>query len=207
MARNRHHLSAWQCYSDFLACVLGFFILISSLLIMIPHQPQKPKDGIKPKAEYLITLVWDDHRNIDLDLWLHHGSCTIFYNSRECENISLDRDSRGFISNMSRGPDGTDITSPNQEVIAIRAVVPGDYLTAVNYYADQEHGGGDAIDCTIELVKLNPTVTVVNQTKLHLVDVKQTLNAIAFHVDLDGTVTIQPLPPENLIALYANGDR
>jgi hypothetical protein len=113
--------------------------------------------------------------------------------------ISLDRDSRGYTSNASVNPDGTPMISPNQEVIAIRAKLPGDFLTAVNYY--QRNTDPDlAVDCKVELIKLNPTVQVVQSVKLHFDRQNQTLNAIAFHVDEDGTVKVLPLPAEDLIS-------
>lgn len=185
-----------------MTCVLGIFLLLASLLIIVPHVPTKPHSGIKPKAEYLVVLSYDDHRNVDLDLWLHHDDCTVYYNARECKNISLDRDSRGFLSNLSLDKDGMRSLSPNQEVISIRAVLPGDYLTAVNYYDQHAESVSPPIDCKVELIKLNPTVTIIQEVKLHLDQVKQTLNAIAFHVGSNGDVTIQPVPPEDLISLY-----
>jgi hypothetical protein len=196
--RNKQNLSAWQVYSDQLLLILGYFMIMATLLIIVPHLKQD-HDGIKPKAEYLVTLTWGDHRDIDLDLWLKHNDCVIYYQSRECIDISLDRDSRGYTSNASVNPDGTPTISPNQEVIAIRAKLPGDFLTAVNYY--QRNTDPDlAVDCKVELIKLNPTVQVVQSVKLHFDRQNQTLNAIAFHVDEDGTVKVLPLPAEDLIS-------
>ena len=194
--RNRNNLSAWQVYADQLLLVLGYFMIMATLLIIVPHLKQA-HDGIKPKAEYLITLSWDDQRNVDLDLWLRHDDCVIFYNGRECVDISLDRDSRGFISNRTTNPDGSTNVSPNQEVISIRANVPGDFLTAVNYYGNDEPDV--PIDCKIELIKLNPTVEVIGSVTLHLDHIKQTLNAIAFHIDPSGAVHLLPVPAEDLI--------
>lgn len=197
--RNKHHLSAWQIYSDQLLLILGFFMLLTTLLVIVPHQKQA-HDGIKPKAEYLITLTWDDQRNVDLDLWLKHNDCVIYYNSRECLNISLDRDSRGAISNLVvNSVDGTSTLSPNQEVIAIRAKMPGDYLTSVDYYNMED--ATVPIDCKVELISLNPMVEIVQTVTLHLDHVKQDLNAINFHVNEDGSIRLLPLPPEDLISL------
>lgn len=213
MRPRRSVLSSWQVLSDLLVCVLGYFMLIAVILIVVPHTPKKMHDGIKPKAEYLVTLTWDDSRNIDLDLWLAHGDCVVFYKTRECPNISLDRDSRGYISNRSVLTDGRVLQSPNQEVVAIRAVMPGDYVASVSYYDDAEqqlvplvHDPRGAIDATVELVKLNPEVFVVSTVHLHLDMLKQTMNAIAFHVDEDGTVTLRALPPEDMIAQHQSLD-
>lgn len=197
--RNKSHLSAWQVYSDQLLLILGYFMMMATLLIIVPHLKQA-HDGIKPKAEYLVTLTYDDHRNADIDLWLKHDECVVYFQSKECVNISLDRDSRGYLSNLTVEPDGTRLISPNQEVIAIRAKLPGDYLTAVNYYDAHSDPAGIPIDCKVELIELNPTVRVVQSVTIHLDSIKQTLNAIAFHVDSDGKLTLLPLPPEDLIS-------
>ncbi len=84
----------------------------------------------------MITLFWDDNRNIDLDLWLLSPTSDkpIYYNNRETENIGLDRDSRGFITNRKELGDGKTAVSANREIIAIRAIMPGDYIVGVTYY-------------------------------------------------------------------------
>lgn len=201
MRRQRHQLSSWQCLADLMTCVLGIFLLIASLLIIVPHVPHKTS-GVKPKADYLVILSWDDRRNVDLDLWLKHRDCVIYYRNRECQNISLDRDSRGFLSNQSVLDNGKVVVSPNQEIIAIRAVLPGDYIAAVSYYQDGEGRDDHSIEAKVELVKLNPTVTVVRQTILHLHIERETDNAIAFHVDGNGAITMEPLPPDSMIAQF-----
>lgn len=202
MSRRRRQLNPWVVNSDLMTCILGIFLLISSLLIIVPHVPKKTHDGIKPKADYLVILTWDDRRNVDLDLWLKHGPCVVYYRNRECPNISLDRDSRGFLSNRSFLADGKVELSPNQEIIAIRAVLPGQFIAAVSYYEDDESGGDHSIDAKVELVKLNPTVQIISQTELHLHQVRETDNAIAFHIDGNGFIAVDPLPPDSMIAQY-----
>jgi len=213
MRRRGHLLSPWQVYADQLLLLVGAFLLISSLLMVIPHVLAKNKDADKPKAEFLITLSWDDGRDVDLDEWLEYQDCVIYYHNRECKNISLDRDSLGFTSNHKQLPNGTIVQSANREVIAIRAIMPGDYIVGVSYYSgrDSESGFGYrtlktdaevAIDCVVEIEKINPNVVTVTTVRLHLVKVKETQNAVAFHVDEDGSVTILPLPPDDMISSH-----
>jgi hypothetical protein len=202
---RRHHLSPWQVYADQLLLILGYFMLMVVLLVVVPHVKQQ-QDGLKPKAEYLVTLTWGDHRNIDLDLWLKHEKCVVAYLSRECVDIGLDRDSRGYITNASINPDGSVASvSPNQEVIAIRSKLPGDYLTAVNYYDLGSDPAGIPVDCTVELIKLNPTVEVMKSVTMHFDAVHQTINAIAFHIDPDGAIQLLPTPALDLISSISLG--
>lgn len=209
MRRPRHHTSSWQVYADQLLGILGIYMMIATVMIVMPHTKAKPEDGVHPKAEYLVTLAWDDQRDVDLDLWLFHNDCVIMFRSRECVQMSIDRDSLGFKSNSQR-INGKLVVSPNQEVIAIRAVVPGDYLVAVNYFGGADAATGEsyrplkpdpqsAIDGTVTVMKVNPKVTTVASTKLHFDRMKQSLNAIAFHINEDGSVDIKDLPPEDAI--------
>lgn len=215
--RHRHHLSPWQIYSDQLLLLVGAFLLITSLLLIVPHLATPPKqEGIKPKAEFLVTLSWDDNRDVDLDLWMRGpNGHIVFYGVREDVNISLDRDSRGFETNRKRLDDGSFAFSSNREVIAIRAVMPGDYLVAVSYYDGAYETPGQngtsyrhhyqvdepdaAIDAVIQVDKVNPTVTVVAGKQIRMSRIHEAQNVIAFHVGINGEVTMLPLPPENLV--------
>ena len=214
--KRRHRFNQWQvfvAYSDQLMLLFGTFMLLLTLALIAMHPATPPKqEGIKPKAEYLITLTWDDNRDVDLDLWLQDPNGKIvFYGVREAVNISLDRDSRGFDTNRTRREDGSIVYSANREVIAIRAIIPGDYLVAVSYYdgkyVSEEnrnfHFQGSeleaAIDALVQVDKVNPVVTQVVGERVLLTRIKEAKNVVAFHVDIDGSVTALPLPPENLI--------
>lgn len=205
-------MSSWQVYADQLLYVLGFFMLVASLLIVVPHLQQKQEDGIHPKAEYLVVLTWDDQRDVDLDLWLKHDNCIVYFRAKECVNINLDRDSLGYSSN-SQTINNKLVISPNQEVIAIRAVIPGDFLVAVNYFGGKDSVTGEAyrhmkpdpkalIDCTVELIKVNPKVETVSKVTLHFDRQGASQNAINWHVNEDGSVEIRDLPPESMIGEY-----
>ena len=96
MKRARHHLSPWQVYADQLLLLIGATLMMLMLLIPITNPPATHKKADAPKAEFLITLSWDDKRDVDLDLWLKADDCVIYYLNRECPNIALDRDFTGL---------------------------------------------------------------------------------------------------------------
>jgi hypothetical protein len=212
MRRARTNLSPWQVYADQLLLLIGATLMMLMLLIPITNPPAARNKADAPKAEFLVTLSWDNKRDVDLDLWLQSDDCVIYYHNRECPNIALDRDSLGFTSNRKQLPDGSYAVSSNREVIAIRAIMPGDYIAAVSYFAGKDADGRayrplktdpqSAIDATVEVEKVNPVVTEVGLAQLHLTRTKETQNAIAFHVDADGQVTTPPLPPEDMISQH-----
>ena len=192
--RPQHHLSPWQVFSDVFTLVNGIFALIITALVITLAVATTETAKEKPAAEFLVNLRWDDNRDVDLDLWMQdENGQVIYYNVRETKNISLNRDSRGFTSNHLELPDGTVASSSNHEIIAIRAVMPGDYIIAVCYYS----GDNREIDATVDVEKMNPTVTDVAVKHIHLNKVDDVMNVVAFHVDKDGSVQLIPTPPES----------
>ena len=71
---------------------------------------------------------------------------------------------------------GAAITSDNREIIAVRAIIPGDYLVAVSYYAgiDAKTGVGHSfaaislapIDLKVRVEKVNPRMTTGSTTEV-----------------------------------------
>lgn len=196
--RPQHHLNPFIVYTDAMMLVVATFsLLISMLLVSVAAIANKTTPAEKPKAEYLVNLRWDDKRDVDLDLWMRvpDGS-VIYYNNRETPNVSLDRDSRGYVSNRTRLPDGSSVYSSNHEVIAVRAVIPGDYLVAVSYYT----GDAEGIDATVDVEKVNPTLKEVAAKHIHFDKVKQAMDVVKFRIEkADGEVTLLPLPAEDLV--------
>jgi len=192
--RPQHHLTAWQVFSDVQMLVVGIFAIIITALVITLAAATTETAKEKPAAEFIVNLRWDDKRDVDLDLWMQdENNKVIFYNVRETINISLDRDSRGFTSNKAILADGSEAVSSNHEVIAIRAIMPGDYIIAVCYYT----GDSREIDATVDVEKMNPTVTELANKHIHLNKINDVMNVVAFHVDADGSAHIIPTPPES----------
>jgi len=183
-------------------------MMIFFVLFILSHIQAKKNEDFHPKAEYLITLTWDDKRNVDLDLWLRGpwGPNPVYYNGREGSQVALDRDSRGFLTNKKVLDDGTEINSGNREIIAIRAILPGDYEVGVSYYggADNENHNypegtpvAEAkIMAEVRVEKVNPTMTTEWVKSQEFTFVKEIQTFVKFHIDKDGKVTILDKPTE-----------
>ena len=214
--RHRRQHSSWQVLADFMTLMFQSVVVVLFCLLAVSQISAKKSDGdTHPPAEYLITLTWPNDRNVDLDLWVRDpDNDVIYYGAREAKNISLDRDSRGAITNRSTLKDGTVIDSGNREVVSIRAVIPGDYLIAVSYYDGSDALTGrayapndpaTAIDAKVTVEKVNPKLAVTADADVHLTRIKEAVNALAIHIASDGAVTVMQLPADNLVYEHGGG--
>ena len=131
----------WIGLADLLLCILS--------VVIVAVAPTKAKvDGIKPKAEFLITADWPVALDSDVDLWLvGPDRKPVFYGSREAGCASLDRDSLGYSTSQITLADGSQAQSEsNKETATIRCIAPGHYDIGVNLYSDRELAKGAHVD-------------------------------------------------------------
>jgi len=199
--RTRHHLTSWQAYADVMMLLFGWAMMMVALMVVFFNIQNKENKDYHPKAEYMIVLDYDDNRNVDLDLWLkNQNGQRVFYRNKEVENVSLDRDTRGHISNESIGPDGVKIYSGNEEIITIRAIIPGaTYQIAVSYYGCASCDD-PPIDYTVKVIKVNPKLKVVFEEKKHMSNVKEVQRITTFTVHENGDVEIVPNSSESFLS-------
>lgn len=183
--------------SDLLICLLCY--------VLIAVAPAKSKtDGVKPKAEILVTSEWDRDRDVDLDLWVVGPSRQpVFYGSRQVGCVDLDRDSLGFSTSDVTLADGTVIRAKsNQETASIRCLEAGHYDVAVNLFSYHTNERGDPITAHIEITGLNPSVKTLWAGDITLTHMGETLNAASFDLDKDGHVTLVSVPLEPVTNSY-----
>ena len=98
---KRDNSSIWIGLADLLLCILS--------VVIVAVAPTKAKvDGVKPKAEFLITADWKVELDSDVDLWVvGPEKKPIFYGSREVGCASLDRDSLGYSTSQITLADGS----------------------------------------------------------------------------------------------------
>ncbi len=135
--------------------LLGVFILyyLAQLLINEPDSKQ-----IDTAAQVLVTLEWPDSSDTDMDLWVMDPTGrAVGYRNRDSSNMSLERDDLGHV-NDSVTVNGKEIILPiNQEVVTLRALVPGEYRVSIHYYRGV---GGmpseNPVPISVRLIKINP---------------------------------------------------
>ena len=61
--------------------------------------PEAKSGIIDPKAEYIITVTWEDNSPDDIDTWVEDPEGNvIWFRSPEVDLLHLDRDDRGLIN-------------------------------------------------------------------------------------------------------------
>lgn len=174
--------------------------------MIVAVAPTKAKvDGVKPKAEFLITADWPVALDSDVDLWLvGPDKKPVFYGSREAGCVSLDRDSLGFSTSQITLADGSTAQSEsNKETATIRCIAPGHYDIGVNLYSDRELAkGAQSIPVRVEITGLNPQVTTLFAGNVVLDQVGQTSNVASFDLTYDGQVKLTDPPLEPITHAY-----
>jgi hypothetical protein len=188
----------WIGLADLLLCILS--------VVIVAVAPTKAKvDGVKPKAEFLITADWPVALDSDVDLWLvGPDKKPVFYGSREVGCASLDRDSLGYSTSRITLADGSTVQAEsNKETTTIRCIAPGRYDVGVNLYSDRELAkGAKSIPVRVEITGLNPEVTTLFAKDIALDQVGQTINVVSFDMAPDGQVKLVEPPLEPITDAY-----
>ncbi|MEM6998924.1 MAG: hypothetical protein AAF419_03690 [Pseudomonadota bacterium] len=173
-------------FTDLLFNSLLAFTLLFLITILFLNPPAK-KGIIDPKAEYIITVKWDDNSPDDVDTWVKGPSeGVVWFRNPEVGLIHLDRDDRG-LSKDTILVDGVEITNPlNQEVVTIRGNVPGEYIVNVHYYNSKTLRQANV---EVRAIKVNPQLRVLYYGTLVLDKKGEEKTAVRFTVDATGKVS------------------
>tara|TARA_B100001287_G_C22681648_1_gene530796 strand:+ start:534 stop:1181 length:648 start_codon:yes stop_codon:yes gene_type:complete len=166
--------------------LLGFVFLFIIAFILI--NPITKKSDAPKKAEYLITMEWDDELNDDVDLWVRDpaGNVISFIN-RTGGLLNLEKDDLGRSNDAVVMPDGTvKVLNINREVVTVRGIVPGVYNVQAHIYARKswrEADKGGTI--TVKVIKVNPYGEVYTGTKKYNTKGQQ-ITLLNFKLDKNG---------------------
>ena len=177
--------------------LLGFtFLFLVAIMFMNPEA----KSGlIDPKAEYILTITWEDNSPEDIDTWVEDpDGQVIWFRNPEAGLLHLDRDDRGLI-NDTITINGEVVKNPlNQEVVTIRGVVKGEYVVNLHYYASETL---KAVDVNIRLVKVNPAFKIIYYGTVNLEKVGDEKTALRFKIGGDGKIYNINFLPKQLVSL------
>lgn len=159
------------------------FMFMVTLLMMSP--PAK-KGDIRAKAEYIITVTWEDLSPDDVDTWVQDpGGNLVWFRQRESGLMHLDRDDRG-LTNDTILVNGREVVNPlNQEVVTIRGMAQGEYVVNLQYYETKTR---QPVQATVSVVKVNPSADVVFYGNVTLPDKGSERTAVRFTIGPKGEV-------------------
>lgn len=187
--------STLYSYIDFLFVMMMGILLLFMLAFPLVN-PKQQKDGVSLKAEFIITVEWE--QNHDVDLWVQDPKGgVVYFRQREVGLVHLDQDNRGQATNTVVLQDGSTIKLENySEMVTIRGIVPGEYT--VNLHLFQSRSPTNVLlDSTtkvnvpvkVTVQKLNPSVQVVYSKVLVLTKQYEEQTATRFTLDASGIVT------------------
>ena len=175
--------------------LLGFtFLFLVAIMFMNPEA----KTGIiDPKAEYILTITWEDNSPDDVDVWVEDPEGQIvWFRTPEAGLLHLDRDDRGLV-NDTITINGEEVQNPlNQEVITLRGVVKGEYVVNVHYYASET---GKPVDVNVRLAKVNPILEVVYYGSVNLEKKGDEKTAVRFKIGREGEIFDINFLPKSLV--------
>ena len=163
---------------------LSFAVLLIYALIQI-HPPAK-KSEIEQKAESLIILEWDERSSSDIDLWvMDPQENVVWFQQKTGGFLHLDKDDLGHANDKIMIDGKEKIIYLNREVVTIRGILPGEYITNVHAYRKFKN---TPVNGYVRLLKLNPYIEYATEYFI-LKDVGDEVTVFRFEVDNDGYVT------------------
>jgi len=177
--------------------LLGFtFLFLVAIMFMNPEA----KTGIiDPKAEYILTITWEDNSPDDIDVLVEDPEGQIvWFRTPEAGLLHLDRDDRGLV-NDTITMNGEEVQNPlNQEVVTLRGVVKGEYIVNLHYYASETDR---PVDVHVRLAKVNPKLEIVYYGTVILQEKGDEETAVRFSIGREGNVFGLNFLPKSLIDL------
>ncbi len=177
--------------------LLGFtFLFLVAIMFMNPEA----KTGIiDPKAEYILTITWEDDSPDDVDVYVEDPEGQIvWFRTPEAGLLHLDRDDRGLV-NDTITINGEEIQNPlNQEVVTLRGVVKGEYVVNLHYYASET---GKPVDVKVRLAKVNPKLEIVYYGTVTMEKKGDEKTVIRFSIGREGEIFGINFLPKSLVIL------
>ena len=197
MKKHRSNLS----FLDLLFNLLIGFVLLFVISFLIISEDKKVKDvNMKTKAEFIITVTWEDELQDDVDTWLKDplGGIASF-RQKNIITAHLDRDDRGMYADEAITVNGKVIQYIyNQEITTIRGIVEGEWILNLHMYRKT---GPTPIEVVVKIDKLNPTVKTVFFEKFIMSTGWEEITVTRFEMGQNGDILSWSKLPRTLISI------
>jgi len=184
--------------------LVGFVFLF--IIAFLSINVQSKKADIETKAEFVISVTWDDDSADDVDTWLEDPVGNIlFFKQKDIGLAHLDRDDLGKVNDRVVA-DGKNIEYIyNQELTTIRGFIGGEWVLNLHMYNKRD---SDPVTVTVRVDKLNPRVETLFLKKFSMSRTGQELTATRFVMSDQGSILEWSNLPKNLLAVkHMESDR
>jgi hypothetical protein len=178
--------------------LLGFVLLFFLAIVFLSPTEEDAKVDID--AQYVITVTWPDNSPDDIDTWIEDPAGDIaWFRNKNAGLIHLDRDDRGML-NDTLEIDGRTVSNPlNQEVAAIRGIVPGEYVVNLHYYESETKA---PVDVSVRVARVNPVYQIIYYGTTTLPTKGSEKTAVRFTLASDGSVVNVNTLPKKLVPVF-----
>ena len=181
--------------------LLGFTFLFFITILFI--NPISKLGNVNLKAEYIITVDWQDNLPDDVDIWVQDPNGEIVsYLKKDAGWLHLDRDDQGIINDVVVINNKEVIYPINREVVTLRGIIPGEYIVNLYLY---EHKSKEPVEAKIIIEKVNPSLKLVYFNNIVLETKDTELTIARFNLDSKGDFTIGSLQKEILTPYELKG--
>lgn len=181
-------------YIDLLINLLTGTVVLFILTTLLIAPITKNSEGIKKNADYVITLEWPNEIDCDVDIWVRDPQNNIVsYKFPEAGLMYLERDDMGKRRSVYTVDGREMIIDPdNKEFVTLRGVFPGEYIVNVHSYSclgsegkmtAVPPGTEKKIPLIVEIIKINPTYSVIKRIEMSLDSVWQEKTVVRFTMD------------------------
>jgi len=180
--------------------LIGFvFLFIVSFLLI---NPIAKRADIEVKAEFLITVMWPDDLEDDVDTYVEDPvGNLVWFRSREPGLMHLDRDDLGKRNDEVTTAAGTILFPENREIVTLRGIIPGEYIINIHMYFKV---GQEPVPVTIQIDKINPYSVVLRET-IELKNKGDEVTVARFSVKSNGDVINVNKLPKKLVEGWQKG--
>ena len=180
--------------------LIGFvFLFIVSFLLI---NPIAKRADIEVKAEFLITVMWPDSLEDDVDTYVEDPAGNlVWFRSREPGLMHLDRDDLGKRNDEVVTAAGTILFPENREIVTLRGIVPGEYVVNIHMYFKV---GKEPVPVTVQIDKINPYSVVVRET-IELKEKGEEITVTRFSVKSNGDIIDVNKLPKKLVEGWQKG--
>ena len=181
--------------------ILGFTFLFLVAFLLI-NKPEKTAD-VEKKAEFMITMFWQDDHEGDIDLWVDTPHGIVNYINPSLGAVHLDKDDLGKRNDWYYDVKGNkQYILINREIVTFRALQAGKYIINAHYYSSQpiqtpEQGPARV---TVEITQLNPFF--IHHTSTHTLNEEgDEKTFIRFTMTPEGFITNENFLPKKLVTI------
>jgi hypothetical protein len=201
MQRRRYHNNT--SFLDVLFNALLGFVFLFIVAFMAINVSSK-KGTIETKAEFVITVTWDEKSQDDVDTWLQDPTGNVlFFRQKDIGLAHLDRDDLGIINDKVMTTGGEKIEYIyNQELTTIRGFIAGEWVLNLHMYNKRDSG---VVTATVVIDKLNPRAATIFKKTIQMTTTGEEITVARFTMDAQGEITNWDDLPKSLVMVKGDG--